>query len=67
MKLIKINTDHYVIVDDSEIKEGDFVINIQRNHIYPTPVQVIDVEYRNRRNDVFKKITHSTNRSKFST
>jgi hypothetical protein len=60
MKLIKINTDHYVIVDDSEIKEGDFVINIQRNHIYPTPVEVIDVEYRNRRNDVFKKITHST-------
>ena len=24
MKLIKINTDHYIIVDDSEIKEGDW-------------------------------------------
>lgn len=60
MKLIKLSSDHYIIVDDSEIKEGDYVINIQRLHIYPTPVSADDVEYRNRRNDVFKKITHST-------
>ena len=26
MKLIKINTDHYVVVDDSEIKEGDWYL-----------------------------------------
>ena len=27
MKLIKINTDHYVVVDDSEIQEGDWYID----------------------------------------
>ena len=27
MKLIKINTDHYIIVDDSEIKEGDWFLS----------------------------------------
>ena len=31
MKLIKINIDHYVVVDDSEIKEGDWFINETNN------------------------------------
>ena len=31
MKLIKINPDHYIIVDDSEIKEGDWFINETNN------------------------------------
>ena len=53
-KLIKINTDHYVIVDNSEIKEGDWMI---RNGEQPTLVTPnfwwdFGVPY--------KKITHST-------
>jgi hypothetical protein len=28
MKLIKLSTDHYIIVDDSEIKEGDWFLPI---------------------------------------
>lgn len=58
MKLIKLNTDHYIIVDDSEIKEGDWCCNIQRPYI--KQCQDFDVIYYNKRNDVFKKITHST-------
>ena len=27
MKLIKINTDHYVVVDDSKIEVGDWYID----------------------------------------
>jgi hypothetical protein len=56
--LIKLNDQHYIVVDDSEIKEGDWVCNIQRPYI--KQCQDIDVDYYNKRNDVFKKITHST-------
>lgn len=50
-----IKTDNYLlVVDESEIKEGDFVCNIQRPYI--SPCNSIDVGYYNRRNDVFKKV-----------
>ena len=50
-KLIKINTDHYVIVDDSEIKEGDYVLS---------KLNEIIVFGRNYTPSFYKKITHST-------
>ena len=53
MKLIKINTDHYVIVDDSEIKEGDFV--------YDSKDKVIRFVKQYLPDEWIKKITHSTN------
>ena len=52
MKLIKINTDHYVVVDDSEIQEGNWVL----------PIDNIPYQIKNKE-DVLnfdKKITHST-------
>lgn len=58
MKLIKITNDHYVVVDDSEIEENDWCCNIQRPYI--KQCQDFDVIYYNKRNDLFKKITHST-------
>ena len=51
-KLIK--TENYLlVVDDSEIKEGDYRVNIQRGYI-----KLVDdnPEYYNKRNDVFKKV-----------
>jgi len=54
MKLIKINTDHYVVVDDSEIKEGDWVLT-EENTIH----QVDYVDAYTKING-WKKITHST-------
>lgn len=55
MKHDIIKTDNYLlVVDESEIKEGNFVCNIQRPYI--SPCDSIDVGYYNRRNDVFKKI-----------
>ena len=53
MKLIKLSTDHYIVVDDSEIKEGDWVVGCTRTVVqcmYPENVHHRDV----------KKITHST-------
>ena len=51
-KLIKTD-DYLLVVDDSEIKEGDYRVNIQRGYI-----QLVDdnPEYYNKRNDVFKKV-----------
>lgn len=54
MKLIKLNTDHYVIVDDSEIKVGDWIVNINgywKGKIAQSTGEVMDC---------WKKITHST-------
>lgn len=58
MKHEIIKTENYLlIVDESEIKVGDWTCNIQRPYI--KECQDIDVEYYNKRNDVFKKvITH---------
>lgn len=58
MKLIKINTNHYVIVDDSEIKEGDWYYwEITKT------IQIAKLDSLNRlpkNSDGSKKITHST-------
>ena len=54
-KLIKINSEYYVIVDDSEIKEGDWVLETLNNVIFQ--VKVSGNDYKN---STFKKITHST-------
>jgi hypothetical protein len=56
MKLVKINTDHYIIVDDSEIKEGDWVIDslgIRQVTSFASVMVVKDITH-------IKKITHST-------
>ena len=53
MKLIKLNTDHYIIVDDSEIKEGDWMYNSDRE---PSLLQCVGKgSIRG-----WNKITHST-------
>ena len=52
MKLIKINTDHYIIVDDSEIKEGDSFYSV-RNLIEKAIINYPSGEH-------IGKITHST-------
>ena len=53
-KLIK--TDNYLlVVDESEIKEGDFRCNIQRGYISLVEIDE-DTAYYNRRNDVFKRV-----------
>lgn len=57
--LKKLSDSHYVVVTDEPIKVGDYIMNMQRNHIYPSSVLSDDVEYRNKKSDVFKKITHS--------
>lgn len=49
-----IQTPEYLFaVDDSEIKKGDYCINIQRGYI-----KLIhdEAKYYNRRGDVFKKV-----------
>ena len=54
MKHEIIKTENYLlVVDDSEIKEGDYRVNIQRGYI-----KLVDdnPEYYNKRNDVFKKV-----------
>lgn len=54
MKYEIIKTENYLlVVDDSEIKEGDYRVNIQRGYI-----KLVDdnPEYYNKRNDVFKKV-----------
>ena len=54
MKYEIFKTDDYLLViDDSEIKEGDYRMNIQRGY-----VKLVDdaAEYYNQRNDVFKKV-----------
>lgn len=49
MKLIQIDSEHYIIVDDSEIKEGDWHL---KNDKLITRSYIID--------ENCKKITHST-------
>lgn len=56
MKMIKLSDTHYVVVDDSEIKEGDWYID-DSNCIRQSVTS--DKEYWGRRMD-YKKITHST-------
>ena len=53
MKLIKIKEDHYVVVDDSEIKEGDWYIS-------PSGGIISDHNGTEVLPDGWNKITHST-------
>ena len=58
MKLIKISTDHYVVVDNSEIKKGDcYYWEVTKT------IQIAKLDSLNRlpkNSDGSKKITHST-------
>jgi len=56
MNLIKINTDHYVVVDDSEIKYKDWYLD-DTNQV--RMCVVLDTDYWKSRKE-YKKITHST-------
>lgn len=64
-KLIKLSETHYIIVDDSEIKEGDWYYN---NKVLFLSDQVFDDGNNPNQNKANKKITHSTQslESKFS-
>jgi hypothetical protein len=58
MKLIKINNiDHYIVVDDSEIKEGDWYEN---NGVIFRADNKFDEGNNPNQNEKNKKITHST-------
>lgn len=59
MKLIKLNEEHYVIVDDSEIKEGDFVVALDTNVAFQATARDVEkpiIQFKQH----YKKITHST-------
>ena len=51
-ELIK-TTNYLLVVDDSEIKEGDYRVNIQRGYVKLADKEGLD--YYNKRSDVFKK------------
>ena len=59
MKLIKINTDHYIVVDDSKIEVGDWYIDDTKQI---RKALVSDEVYWQHRsyNREYMKITHST-------
>ena len=57
MKLIKITDDHYVVVDDSEIKEEDWYVN---NNVIFRSDDLFDEGNNPNQNSNNKKITHST-------
>ena len=52
-KLIKLSETHYIVVDDSEIKEGSWVINGNSKIFQYTKESISGINY-------CKKITHST-------
>jgi len=52
-KLLKLSESHYIVVDDSEIKEGDWVINGNNKIFQYTKESISGINY-------CKKITHST-------
>lgn len=61
MKLIKINTDYYIIVDDSEIKEGNWLYSFDNGIIVQasrSSADIINSKSLNGRG--YAKITHST-------
>ena len=57
MEVIRINANHYIIVDDSEIKEGDYFINESQL----IEVGVSHYNYKTLSPEC-KKITYSTQR-----
>ena len=59
MQLKKIKYDHYVVVTDDPIKEGDWYYHIIRKTIHNTSEKA-DYFVNNTKYNDFKKITHST-------
>ncbi len=57
-RLIKLNKEHYIIVDDSAIKEGDMFIN-EHNQI-SVCVKSLEEFLKNNTTNTIKKVTHST-------
>ena len=53
MEVIKINTDYYIIVDDSKIEDNDWM---QRNDEYPQAVADFRWDFKGE----YRKVTHST-------
>lgn len=53
MKLIKLNNNHYIIVEDSEIKQGDWIYNPERQP------SILECVGKGSLRD-WKKVTHST-------
>ena len=73
MKLIKLSDTHYIVVDDSEIKEGDWVYYLHNSGLHgPSIHKVIKPNYSDYKpysihfttgfgvQEDCKKITHST-------
>jgi hypothetical protein len=56
-KLIKLSDNHYIVVDDSEIKEGEWYLTFMNNEIVGEPRRCEDSSYSFGN---CKKITHST-------
>jgi hypothetical protein len=56
MELIKINTDHYIIVDDSKIKIDDFYID--DSNTVRCAITEVESYWTHRKH--YKKVTHST-------
>ena len=52
MKLIKLSETHYIVVDDSEIKESDFALNVKIKRLNQARFMFDSTDC--------KKITHST-------
>ena len=61
-KLIKLSDTHYVIVDDSEIKEGDYAIHKNKEYREKYKAQPIICNESNQLSiqEHWRKITHST-------
>ena len=51
-KLIKLSESHYIVVDDSEIKHGEWCLDVESNEFYVSKGNVPSNKY-------VLKITHS--------
>ena len=61
MKLIKLNTDHYIIVDDSKIQEGDWLYSFDNGLIVQANKGSADtINSKSLNGKGYGKITHST-------
>ena len=63
MKIIKIKEDHYVVVDDSEIKEGDYCLMFDdygNLFLGNQPQKYLGERAGHHLNKGLRKITHST-------
>ena len=58
MKLVKINEEHYVVVDDSEIKEGDWYYLPRTHSVYQCKEDATELNLE--RDFGVSKVTHST-------